>query len=51
MPDNLLELPDQALKHIMWSEFGLNEERIKEAVEKLKDWLYQQPHLPNDDGL
>ena len=51
MCENLLELPDQELKQKIWSEIGLNKQRIKEAVEKLKDWLHQQPHLPNDDGF
>ena len=29
---------------------GVNENRIKEAVKILKDWLKLQPHLPHDYG-
>jgi hypothetical protein len=33
-------------------EFGLNEQRVRDAVEHLKDWIQLQPHLPTeiDDG-
>jgi hypothetical protein len=33
-------------------EFGLNEQRVRDAVEHLKDWIQLQPHLPKeiDDG-
>jgi hypothetical protein len=34
----------------VWSEFGLNERSIKEAVDTIKEWLKSQPHLPNVDG-
>jgi len=30
------------------SEFGLNEERVRDAVEHLKDWIQLQPHLPQE---
>ncbi|XP_069698945.1 alpha-tocopherol transfer protein-like isoform X1 [Periplaneta americana] len=29
-------------------EFGLNEQRVKESVEALKNWLAMQPHLPEE---
>jgi hypothetical protein len=29
---------------------GLDEQRIKETVEILKEWLQKQPHLPQDYG-
>jgi hypothetical protein len=29
---------------------GIDEERIKEAVKILKEWLETQPHLPHDYG-
>jgi len=29
---------------------GVNEQRIKEAVKILKNWLKLQPHLPHDYG-
>ncbi|KAJ9583064.1 hypothetical protein L9F63_022586 [Diploptera punctata] len=48
MKEDALELPDQQLIENIWSEFGLNEQRIKEAVEILNEWLEQQPHLPRE---
>jgi hypothetical protein len=32
------------------SEFGLNEERVRDAVELLKEWVRLQPHLPKEIG-
>jgi hypothetical protein len=29
---------------------GIDEQRIKEAVKALRDWLEKQPHLPHDYG-
>jgi hypothetical protein len=29
---------------------GIDEQRLKEAVKALKDWLKKQPHLPHDYG-
>ena len=29
---------------------GLDERRIKEAVEGIKEWLRLQPHLPMEEG-
>ena len=31
-------------------EFGLNERRVRDAVEHLKDWIQLQPHLPKEIG-
>ena len=31
-------------------EFGLNEQRVRDAVEHLKDWIQLQPHLPKEIG-
>ena len=31
-------------------EFGLNEQRVREAIEHLKDWIQLQPHLPKEIG-
>ena len=28
------------------SEFGLNERRVRDVAELLKDWIGLQPHLP-----
>ena len=30
--------------------FGLDERRIKESVDMLKEWLLLQPHLPKAGG-
>jgi len=47
-----MEPPSKEVLEKVRSEFGLNEERVKEAVELLKDWIQLQPHLPKeiDDG-
>jgi hypothetical protein len=29
---------------------GIDEQRLKEAVKALKDWLQKQQHLPHDYG-
>ena len=29
---------------------NLDERRIKEALEGIKEWMSLQPHLPEDDG-
>ncbi|XP_069699138.1 alpha-tocopherol transfer protein-like isoform X2 [Periplaneta americana] len=34
----------------IWQEFGLNEQRVKESVEALKNWLAMEPHLPEESG-
>jgi hypothetical protein len=34
----------------MLAKIGLNEERLKEAVKVMKEWLKQQPHLPSEFG-
>ena len=50
MSEEALELPDEKLLLKIWSEFGLNQQRIKEAVGILNNWLDQQPHLPKEKG-
>jgi len=32
------------------SEFGLTEQRVREAIEHLKHWIQLQPHLPKEIG-
>jgi hypothetical protein len=32
------------------AEFGLDEEGVKQAIQVIKDWLKQQPHLDHDCG-
>jgi len=34
----------------MRGEFGLNEQRVRDTVEHLKDWLRLQPHVPKEIG-
>jgi ABC-type dipeptide/oligopeptide/nickel transport system permease component len=34
----------------MMAKIGLNEDKLKEAVKVLKEWLKQQPHLPSEFG-
>jgi hypothetical protein len=34
----------------MLAKIGLNEEKLKEAVKLMKEWLKQQPHLPSEFG-
>jgi len=46
----VIEPPGKEVLEKVRSEFGLNEQRVKEAVELLKDWIQHQPHLPNGIG-
>jgi hypothetical protein len=46
----VIEPPSKELLEKVWSEFGLNEQRVREAVELLKDWIQLQPHLPKEIG-
>jgi hypothetical protein len=39
----------EVLEHVR-AEFGLDEEGMKQAIQMVKDWLKQQPHLPHDCG-
>ena len=43
-------LPTEEIKQKVRKELGLNEKRIKEAVQGIRKWLELQPHLPNVDG-
>jgi hypothetical protein len=45
-----MEPPSKELLEKVRSEFGLNERRVREAVEHLKDWIQLQPHLPKEIG-
>ena len=42
--------PTPAVIDSVRKEFGLDERLIKESVEILKEWLRQQPHIPDDPG-
>jgi hypothetical protein len=46
----VMEPPSKEVMDKLRSEFGLNEQRVTEAVEHLKDWLRLQPHLPKGIG-
>jgi hypothetical protein len=46
----VIEPPSKELLEKLWSELGLNEQRVREAVELLKDWIQLQPHLPKEIG-
>jgi hypothetical protein len=46
----VIEPPSKELLEKVWSDIGLNERRVREAVEHLKDWIQLQPHLPKEIG-
>jgi len=46
----VIEPPSKELLEKVRSEFGLNEQRVRDAVEHLKDWIQLQPHLPQEIG-
>ena len=46
----VIELPTEEVLEKVWGEFGLNERRVREAVEHLKEWIQLQPHLPQKIG-
>jgi hypothetical protein len=46
----VMEPPSKEVLEKVRSEFGLNEQRVKQAVELLKDWIKLQPHLPKEIG-
>jgi hypothetical protein len=48
MSSELIKPPSKDILERVRSEFGLNEERVREAVEHLKDWIQLQPHLPKE---
>jgi hypothetical protein len=50
MSPQVMEPPSKEVLEKVRSEFGLNEQRVKDAVEHLKDWIGLQPHLPKEIG-
>ena len=46
----VIEPTSKELLEKVRSEFGLNEQRVRDAVEHLKDWIQLQPHLPQEIG-
>jgi hypothetical protein len=45
-----IEPPSNEILEKVRGEFGLNERRVREAVELLKNWIELQPHLPKEIG-
>ena len=46
----VMEPPSKEVLERVRSEFGLNEQRVRDAVEHLKNWIRLQPHLPKEIG-
>jgi hypothetical protein len=46
----VIKPPTKEVLEKVRSEYGLNERRIKESLEHLRDWLELQPHLPKEIG-
>ena len=46
----VMEPPTKEVLEKVRGEFGLNEQRVRDAVELLKDWIQLQPHLPKEIG-
>ena len=46
----VIETPSKAVLEKVRSDVGLNEQRVREVVEHLKDWIQLQPHLPKEIG-
>jgi len=50
MSQQVMEPPSKEVMEKVRGEFGLNEQRVRDAVEHLKDWIRLQPHLPKEIG-
>ena len=46
----VIQNPSKEVLEKVRSDVGLNEQRVGEAVEHLKDWIQLQPHLPKGIG-
>ena len=46
---HVMEPPSKEVLQKMRGEFGLNEQRVRDAVEHVKDWIQLQPHLPKEN--
>jgi len=46
----VMEPPSKEVLKKVRGEFGLSEQRVRDAVEHLKDWLRLQHHLPKEIG-
>jgi len=47
---HVMEPPTKEVLEKVRGEFGLNEQRVRDAVEYLKDWIQLQAHLPKEIG-
>jgi hypothetical protein len=45
-----MEMVNKETIHQIRAKIGLDEKKIRRAVEAIKDWLQQQPHLPHQYG-
>ena len=50
MSMDTIQPPSKQILEKVRSEFGLNEQRVREAIEHLKDWIQLQHHLPKEIG-
>ena len=50
MISDALPPPNEKTIQLVREKLGLNEKKVKEAVQHLKDWLKRQPYLPNHYG-
>ena len=50
MSQEVIEPPTEEVLEKVRGEFSLNERRVREAVEHLKEWIRLQPHLPKEIG-
>ena len=46
----MIETASEEVLERVRGEFVLNEQRVREPVEHLKDWIQLQPHLPKETG-
>jgi hypothetical protein len=46
----VIEPPSKEVLEKGRGEFDLSEQRVRDAVEHLKDWIELQPHLPKEIG-
>jgi hypothetical protein len=50
MSQGVIEPPTEEVVEKVRGEFRLNEKRVREAVEHLKEWIRPQTHLPKEIG-
>ena len=50
MSSDVLSPPTPEVIEGVRKELGLDEKRVREAVEGIKNWIELQPHLPKAEG-